>query len=117
MQNLGRHLRFLVYGSYVFLTLCQIEFFFHSSDSFSSAFKHRERSLSLPAVFDSPSVYHPVSVFPSTANSPPLLLSGSLSVRSCSLASFPVTSQNHSQAVFFMPYPVATLIMLVLPQT
>lgn len=27
MQNLGRHLRFLVYSSYVFLTLCQIEFF------------------------------------------------------------------------------------------
>lgn len=37
-------LRFLVYGSYVFLTLCQIEFF-HNSDFFSSAFKHREHSL------------------------------------------------------------------------
>lgn len=81
--------------------------FFHNSDFFSSAFKHREHSLLFPAVFDSPSVYHPISVFPFIANSPPFFLSGNLSVKSCSLASFPITSQNCSQVVLFMPYPMA----------
>lgn len=87
--------------------------FFHFSDIFSSAFKHWERYLSFPAVFDSPTVYHPIFVLPFTANSLPFFLSGNLSVKNYCLAPFPITLQNCSQVAFLMPYPMAIFTMHV----
>lgn len=93
IQNLGRHLRFWVVQFLCFLHSAKFNFF-HVSDFLSSAFKHGELSLSSPMYLILHLSTTPFLFSPLLPTHCLLFLSGNLSAKSCSLASFPTTLQK-----------------------